>query len=467
MKNSVLLITLITSLQSAWAFPPITAQFGTGYDSLANQELGQRCVQDETQVGTNRRILGQRYDYSMTHITSLQSLKKELGVEVNASFGFGVYNGNFKVAYTNSEEFNQYSSFMVIKVRVENQTESLNNYILSDWAKNLLEQQGPIAFFNTCGDSFVAGETTGGEMIAVVSFTTSSREKKEQLISAISASAPFFRLNGTLSTSLREFAQNTSHSIKIFSEGGANNVPVLDDLQSAINNFPSQVDATRGGRPWVLDMVTRPYRVAQNLNTGFLTSQFRWLWGTPTLAGSLVSLDTQKHLLNDLSSTRDSALVIRNSIRRVLNHPSGFTNPDLHALTDGLAEVNILIDRIGRRAELCTQDPHRNCDLSGEQYLLPQVILPVESSGDVQSGTTSLSLSIERYNLAFSLPFVMKPGETPTSYAQLQADVERTRRSQARLGRDPNNPATWRGTDGENARDYIARIAAFNKSWGF
>jgi hypothetical protein len=86
MKKKLSLILLILGqISPAWAFPPVAAHFGSGYDSLANAERAQGCVQSDSEVGINQREMGQRFNYSMSHVTSLQSLKRELGIETNIS----------------------------------------------------------------------------------------------------------------------------------------------------------------------------------------------------------------------------------------------------------------------------------------------------------------------------------------------------------------------------------------------
>jgi hypothetical protein len=365
-KSLALSVAVILMGNNAFAFPPNLAQLGTGFDSLSKTEKG-RCVEI---TATNQRPLGQEVNYMMEHITSVNQLKRELGIQAEASFGFGVFSGNCKVDYANSEDFNSYSTFMTVKIEVKNQTESLNQYRLRDWAYDLLANEGGQAFFHRCGDQFVAGQTTGGEFIAVVKFSAKNNEERESIKRSIAASNAHFKASGNFSEEIKKIAKKTEHSIRIFKKGACGGLPNLDQLMDSIHQFPAEVDPVQNGRPWIIDAVTTTYNHVENLPSG---------------NANLMDVDHQRNFLSDLAQTRDNAIFLRNNIKRLLENSSQFEPFDRNQWTEYFQSINNIIDRTRDKAQSCISNPQENCRFENDAILIPCLVLPAEKVKQVDT----------------------------------------------------------------------------------
>jgi len=70
------------------------------------------------------------------------------------------------------------------------------------------------------------------------------------------------------------------------------------------------------------------------------------------------------------------------------------------------------------------------------------------------------------YDRDWNTPVVTAGGPVPASMAQLRDFVANVAQAQANVGRNPNDPSTWQGSNAEIARSYINDLNAFKASHG-
>jgi hypothetical protein len=90
-----------------------------------------------------------------------------------------VGNVSAKAQFLDSVNINDYSIYVLARVSVLNATATMENMSLTDSSHELLERQGADDFRKMCGDVFVSGYTTGGELFSVLEISTRSSDEKK------------------------------------------------------------------------------------------------------------------------------------------------------------------------------------------------------------------------------------------------------------------------------------------------
>src|ERR1700681_1822850 len=97
-----------------------------------------------------------------------------LGLDIAASFGWGLFSSDASYAYFKSTMYSRYNHFLDVYVSVQNAPEFLHHSYLTPSAISFANA-GPSTFIRMCGDQYVYGRQTGGELHVVVQVSSSSQ----------------------------------------------------------------------------------------------------------------------------------------------------------------------------------------------------------------------------------------------------------------------------------------------------
>ena len=205
---------------------------GVNFDSLSSAPGG---------TGSNIR-------YKLSLVTSRADLAEQLEVNASLSMSFGVSGANAKVRFFREQRLHSYSSHLLLQVQIKNAFEQLVSPRLTDEAVDLLDDQ--VRFFERFGDYYVRGFTSGGELLALITYEIQSEYERQQFNARLQASGGF----GTWSSSVDfekislAFSETINSQVLVQIIGGDPNLGIptsIPELIQRAKQFPQEA-ATNG-----------------------------------------------------------------------------------------------------------------------------------------------------------------------------------------------------------------------------
>jgi len=334
----------------------ISIPVGAGYDTL---QAEQRATCLKVKPAPNKPVpYGQSVEYSLRKIDSYSSLQSEFGMNAAVSFRTGLWKGSSQMSYFSSQKVSSLSTFLMVRVRVRNVSESAELVIDPS-----LQKLKPDAFWRLCGDHYVSQVITGGEFVAIVEYVSHTQEELKDVRGKLGASVGNFTgASGNLefSQKLSSIGTSSQKNIQIIRKGTDEPIP-LDDIASILEyarTFPTKVGSH--GKPYPYDVILMPY---QNIR------------GAPDF--SKLTIEFNKRLIEELSKKQSSAYVLASDIRYVLENPERFIfgarAKDLKELRARLPLVEAYTYKVTDAAEECFQ-PIKKCNRLAD--VIPSVTLP-------------------------------------------------------------------------------------------
>lgn len=334
------------------------ALVGNGYNPVTGEIKGPCVVPTPIQplvpATTPGTSAGQQIDAHIAEISRYEDLRRGLGLDATAaaSFGLGLFSADTRVSYFTSNHFNSQNYYLFVHVKVENQTEALSHYTLTEQAATL-QSNNPQQFQTTCGSEFIAARVTGGEFNAIIEIETRSNEDREQVSAQIRGSGGGFfasaSANVELKNTLTSISRNHRITVELFQTGGGGQLPPRDP-QAVIDyalSFPTRVLQV-GGSGWLYSVTTVPY---QNITT--LTSP------PSTFAA-------QQKILQSMALDLSTALSLRNDVLFVIQHPEQFENtgPTMDAdLANQMSALTAIVNQLNTSAAECGAHLPNPCTL--------------------------------------------------------------------------------------------------------
>src|SRR5439155_15095131 len=133
---------------------------------------------------------------------------------------FGVTSGNASVNYFHSQHINSNTLYVVLNVKVTNTAEVMDHLELTTDAYKMLEDGDLARFMDACGDSFIAGRTTGGEFSAVIKIESESESERNTLESSLSAGGFNWSTNVKTQSKMTEAVSHHKLTYEFFKKGG-------------------------------------------------------------------------------------------------------------------------------------------------------------------------------------------------------------------------------------------------------
>ena len=302
---------------------------GLGHDTRRD-ELLQECV-----TGMSAESGAQDTVFEVHEIESRSQLSEDLKVDGRIKGGFLGIGFDNRTNLARSREINMYDLNILINVRVQTGSQSLVSDLAISEQNALLLTQDPFEFSRRCGDRFVQQVTYGGELIIILSISTTSESDRRELSNRLSAS---FGLWGSASVNVQRDVQTElegrEFNVLIERSGGGGTLPNIsspEQLFAYAQAFPQEVESND---PAIFEFVTRPYdRIVDT---------------SPCLPG----FDRKSIELMELAwETINEAIGLRNALDDAIQNPQDYacgTNQqrraDLEAVEAFLEEAEQMIE---------------------------------------------------------------------------------------------------------------------------
>lgn len=374
-----------------------------GYDTISGEVRGD-CVQ-RTDVKSTNDSTAQRTSFSLSKIETYNSLAKQVGASASASISGAIGNVSAKAQFLDSVNVNDYSIYVLARVSVLNSTATMERMSLTDSARDVVEKQGADDFRKLCGDMFVSGYTTGGELFSVLEILTHSSEEKNQISASLGGSYGVFSGAATFQQALEKVSKTNTVNVFMYRVGAGGVVKITpEELVTYATNFPA---AVTGAAAYTIKATLMPYS------------------NVPLPAhANLIDVSNQTDVIQYLSEKRLWLIQQLANIDYVVNHADEFTNPDVVQLYKFAQDVRKNLNTITVSARACYQN-YSNCKF------------PTELD------TASISLP-------------KRQEKTPDSAAELNARTEKLKQAQE-VAEKEKMAAQARERD---ARDKLARQEA-------
>ncbi|AZN41639.1 hypothetical protein [Paenibacillus albus] len=158
--------------------------------------------------------------FTLSRITSTEELEKQLGIDVNASYGCASFGAGIsaRFSFAESTKVSSSSIFMSITATVKLADLSIDHCKLTPEAGELVDK--PDIFANHYGDMFCRACKRGGVFVAVIQIVTNSLDKSQKIEAEMNGSYGFFSADAAmkLSSSIKE--NEASAYCQLYTEGG-------------------------------------------------------------------------------------------------------------------------------------------------------------------------------------------------------------------------------------------------------
>lgn len=326
---------------------------GRGYDTVGGVVKGDCVERVQAQIPGNTAAV--RTTFSLSKAESYYSLSRSTGVSVSASFAGGMLSASGKASFIQNISVNDYSLYILAQVKVDNATSSMLDSKLKSDAYELLRDKGSEAFSQRCGDSFISGYTTGGELYSVIVIKTGSESEKRAISAELGGSYGAFSASGAFSEAISRISERNDVDVYIYKTGAASVVQITPDklIEEAVQ-FPTNVS---GVNAYIYKATITPYN------------------NIPLPAGKdVIDIVNKLEVTEKLSEYRLDAYQNLANIEYILKYPDEFIDPDMVSLSKAAAQVKVNVNEIVRAARVCARSLE-NCTLPTD-FSPPSVILP-------------------------------------------------------------------------------------------
>jgi hypothetical protein len=301
---------------------------------------------------TNEQIYSdnaQEVNYYLEQVEELTKFKSAIGSNVSASFGWGIASFDGTFSFLKNGDFTSYKNYIYVRVTVRNSIEKLKNMRLTEEALRL--SSDPAAFLRRYGNEFVYGRQTGGEFLAVVEYSSDTKEEQEKIAATLKASASLYgSAQAEFSQAFDKVSKLARTRVLIIRRGGGGSIPNVEQLKQYALNFPNEI-ATK---PTTLLLLTRSIENAENYPSSLNFDNVR----------------AAASNLSTLASYLDKAYEIRGNLKYISENRSQFEIADPARIDNELQDAwkanESLITRISNKAEECRSKLRMNivCSLN-------------------------------------------------------------------------------------------------------
>ncbi len=345
---------------------------GRGYNSVSGA-AGSECVEvanlhsigqnDPFAEGGVRLPHGQVLYRKISIAKDSSELRSSLGIDAQASFGFFGVGVDTTTHYFNESKKYSNSLYVVIYARITNESELMNQYRLTQTGKDLLAQS-PMEFYRRCGDSFIAGRTTGGEFWHVLKIETSSSSQKSDFNSKLTATGLTWSASAAIKSTLDEIKSKSRVQSQTFKKGGLGVLPDHEDLGANLsyaNALAIHVQSNQS--PSLISLTALPYSVVADMPIL-----------TPTL-------EKQRRALFQLAEASDRAWAKSQMCESIMENISAYKfelgKVAKSEISEYKRQTDAIIRQIDEKAQACFDNPK---DCTALHLGWPQGKLPREKT---------------------------------------------------------------------------------------
>ena len=296
---------------------------------------------------------GQYAEFRMLEITSESSLRENLNISAAGMLKSTVFfKIDARVNFARSVNKNSSSRYLLVHVRVANQMLLANGFTFRPNAASLLQAGRTEDFVDACGNEFIYGQRTGGELFALFEFEFRSTAHERQFDAAVAASGLAWRAAGDIDSSVSAFSKIGATQIKIFRRGGRGKFPEvksLVDLAREFSNIVSLLDKNFV----TLELVSKNYAGVEPIDI---------------VTGSTAML-RQDLIVQQLARNNDQAIEMLNTITYIKSNQHKFEAVDIAYLDANEKLVREFININNEHVVACFDNIFGGCKV-------PEIVLP-------------------------------------------------------------------------------------------
>jgi len=341
-------------------------KIGLGYNRLTGDRLPSPAVQG-TSISSVQGAGGQQVTISCTTIQDVETLHKSLGISLDAGGSYMGFSGSAKVDYVNECDFSSFSTYVLVRVSVQNAFESIDSPTFSPDAIELLLNANPERFRQRFGDTFIAGVKKGGEYFAIYQISGSNEQEKEHI--AVKVQAAFngilasAELNTAINTAKAESRSHLDVRVLVFRQGTIGTADLnLEDIIKTAKEFPVGVS---GDKAFPYAVLLQEYDALKNPNDQFVP----------------VDIQQRQEVLAELAKKRFEFLALRDNLKYILKFSGDFENADGTAVDraqvmQDLDSVVAALNTMQDEASDCTRDAGK-CNFTPfevAKFQVPQLV---------------------------------------------------------------------------------------------
>ena len=190
-------------------------------------------------------------------ITSSRELTERLEVDAHASLAMPKWGLSAEFKLTNSRAINNYYTYALVRVVVENPPEFVRAPRLKPEAAALLAERGWEGFSALYGWEYVEGVITGGSYYALIEIQTENQTTQKDVKTKLSGFYGPFKADASLTLALKDIAKTTTMNVLVMQSGGTGDPleVTLETMVEQARTFPQVARAT----PVQIAVVTNDY----------------------------------------------------------------------------------------------------------------------------------------------------------------------------------------------------------------
>jgi len=226
-------------------------QIGQGYNSKTSESVGTALTWTPAPPSP---APGQAVTSQFEMVSTQDSLMESLGISASVDARYGLFSGDAKFNFANSNSVNSYSTYVVGRCEVQNAIYYGQNFKLTSDAEAVRAQADGEKIFKTAfGDMFVRGLKTGGEFNVVSSVTSISEGHQNKISATLHAAFNGLAAAGDFKASfdraIQETSGRTSVSVFMYQAGGLGGDLKFTGSDAAkvlekLDQFPAIVNAS-------------------------------------------------------------------------------------------------------------------------------------------------------------------------------------------------------------------------------
>ena len=296
---------------------------------------------------------GQYAEFRMLEITSESSLRENLNISAAGMLKSSVFfKLDARVNFARSVNKNSSSRYLLVHVRVANQLLLASGFSFRPNAIELLKEGRTEDFVKACGNEFIYGQRTGGELFALFEFEFHSSQRERLFDAAIAASGLAWRAGGDIKTSTNAFRKLGSTQMKIFRRGGRGKIPEINNLVDLAREFANIVSLLEQNFV-TLELIAKNYAGVEPINL---------------VVGSTTML-RQDLIVQHLARNNDQAIEMLNTIAFIKRRPHNFKQVDYDYLDATEKMIRQFININNTHVVACFDDIFNGCKV-------PEIVIP-------------------------------------------------------------------------------------------
>ncbi|HME09427.1 MAG TPA: hypothetical protein VKG25_20375 [Bryobacteraceae bacterium] len=321
-------------------------KLGLGYDRLSGDVLPSPAVQGSG-ISAVQGAAGQQVSIDCVTIQDVETLHRSLGISVDAGGSYMGFSGSAKVDYVHSCDFSSFSTYVMVRVSVQDAFESLDGPVFGADATDLIVTNNKTRFRDRFGDAFITGVKKGGEYFAIYQMTGTDQSERESVAVKVHAAFNSGLTSAELNTSINTAtARSESHlevRVHVFRQGSIGTADLnLEDIMHTAKTFPVDVS---GDKAFPYEVLLEDYSTLKSPNDQF----------------DYIQIQAQQDVLEDLAKKRFEFLTLRDDFQYILKHIGDFQNADgspanRDQLSKEFEEVVNEINSMEKQASACVRD---------------------------------------------------------------------------------------------------------------